>query len=381
MMRALRILHIASGDLWAGAEVQAFTLMSHLTRVPGAEIAAVLLNDGMLAAKLRSTGIEVHVIDERQIGAAGILFRLRRVLEIWRPDVVHTHRLKENILGALANRLGPNVPCVRTTHGGNERHNGWGARSVFKRAALRLDRWCGRTLQQRVVAVSERLGRDLASSFGADKVIVIENGIDAAAVRSEQGVAEFRAADPDVVHIGIIGRLVPVKRVDLFIGMAVRLKAAQGGRTWRFHVFGDGPLRATLGALAQRLKVADDVVFHGHREDIATCMGGLDVLVNCSDHEGMPMTALEASALGVPLVAHAVGGLPNVVPQEFLVVRHDAAGYGEGVLRALSVDARLITVRKAAAILEKYSAHRNAHQFRVLYEQLMGEAMERKNNR
>ena len=93
------------------------------------------------------------------------------------------------------------------------------------------------------------------------------------------------------------------------------------------------------------------------------------------------MTALEASALGVPLVAHAVGGLTNVVPKEFLVVRHDAAGYGEGVLRALRVDARSITVRNAAANLEKFSAHRNAYRIRALYEQLMGEAIERENNR
>lgn len=381
MTRALRILHVASGDLWAGAEVQAFTLMSHLARVPGTEIAAVLLNDGALAAKLRSAGIEVYVIDEQQTGAAGILLRLRRVLEDWRPDVVHTHRLKENILGAVANRLGPNVPCVRTTHGGNERPRGWGLRNIVNRAAFGLDRWCGRMLQQRVVAVSEELGSDLAGRFGADKVVVIENGIDAASVRSEQRVAEFRAADPDVTHIGIIGRLVAVKRVDLFIAMAAMLKEDQGGRKWRFHVFGDGPLRSTLEALARRLGVADDVRFHGHREDIATCMGGLDVLVNCSDHEGMPMTALEASALGVPLVAHAVGGLKSVVPQQFLVERHDAAGYGEGVLRALHADARSITREKATSILEKFSAHLNAQRIRLLYEQLMSEATAQENNR
>ena len=361
--------------------MQAFTLMAHLARVPGTHVAAVLLNDGALAAKLRSAGIEVHIIDEQQTGSAGILLRLRRVLKDWRPDVVHTHRVKENILGAVANWLGPNVPCVRTTHGGNERRLGWGARSIVNRATFEFDQWSGRVLQQRVVAVSEPLGRNLASKFGADKVIVIENGIDAAALRSEQGVAEFRAAAPDVAHIGIIGRLVAVKRVDLFIGMAALLKGVREGQKWRFHVFGDGPLRPSLEALALRQRVANDVRFHGHREDIATCMGGLDVLVNCSDHEGMPMTALEASALGVPLVAHAVGGLTDVAPQEFLVLRHDSAGYSEGVLRALRGDARSIAKEKAVSVLEMYSADRNAHRIRRLYEQLLGEAIAQENNR
>lgn len=359
--------------------MQAFTLMSHLARVPGAQIVAVLLNDGTLAAKLRSTGIEVRVIDERQTGAVGILMRLRRVMEEWRPDVVHTHRVKENILGALANRLGPNVPCVRTTHGGNERRTGRGVRKLVGLAVSGVDLWCGNMLQQKVVAVSEQLGRDLAGSFGAGKVIVIENGIDAAAVRSDRGVAEFRAASRDVAHIGIVGRLVAVKRVDLFIRMAAILKDSQGERKWRFHVFGDGPLRSTLEALVRRLELAGAVTFHGHRDDIATCMGGLDVLVNCSDHEGMPMTALEASALGVPLVAHAVGGLANVAPREFLVVRHDAAGYGEGVLRALQPDARSITLRNADSILAKFSANHNAERFQLLYEQLIGEATAREN--
>lgn len=381
MTRALRILHVASGDLWAGAEVQVLTLMSHLARMPGTQVAAVLLNDGVLAARLRSTDIEVNVIDEQQTGAVSIVRRLRRLLDDWRPDVVHTHRVKENILGAVANWLGPKVPCVRTTHGHNERRPGRGARGLANKVAFGLDYWCGRTLQQRVIAVSEELGRDLCRKFGAKKVIVIENGIDVAAVRSEQGVAEFKTEDHEVAHIGIIGRLVDVKRVDIFIGMVALLKENRPDRKWRFHVFGDGPLRATLEELARRLRVADDVIFHGHREDIATCMGGLDVLVNCSDHEGMPMTALEASALCVPLVAHAVGGLKSVTPEEFLVVRHDAAGYCEGVLRALRPNARSIAMAKAACIVGKYSADGNAREIRLLYEHLIEDVTAQGNSR
>ena len=381
MTHSLRILHVASGDLWAGAEVQAFTLMSHLARVPGTEVAAVLLNDGMLAAKLRSVGIAVHIVDERQTGAVGILLRLRRVLQEWRPDVVHTHRIKENILGAVANRASRNVPCVRTTHGGNERPTHRGARDAANRAVFALDQWCGRVLQQRIVAVSDALGQDLGERFGTEKVVVIENGVDADAVRDARGVAEFRTADPGAAHIGIIGRLVEVKRVDLFIGMAALLNVNRSGQTLRFHVFGDGPLRSTLVELAHRTRVSALIRFHGHRDDIATCLGGLDVLVICSDHEGMPMTALEASALEVPLVAHAIGGLTGVVPREFLVHRHDATGYRDGVLRALCGDARSIATRRAVATLERFSAQRNAERIRAMYEQLIVETDCKENGR
>lgn len=381
MTRSLRILHVASGDLWAGAEVQAFTLMSQLAREPGTEVAAVLLNDGRLAKELRSAGIEVHIVDERQHGAVSILLRLRSVLQEWQPDVVHTHRIKENILASVANRLSGSVPCVRTAHGGNERRPPRGVRGTAKRVAFGLDQWCGKMLQRKVVAVSDALGKVLVDRFGQDKVVVIENGVDADAVRLDCGVADFRTADPDAAHIGLIGRLVEVKRIDLFIGMAALVSANRPERKLKFHVFGDGPLRPMLVELARRSPVSEVIRFHGHREDIATCLGGLDVLVNCSDHEGMPMTALEASVLGVPLVAHAVGGLRSVVPEEFLVHRHDVSGYKAGVLRALRADARSIMRRKAASTLETFSARRNADRIRALYEQLIGEANAREHDR
>src|SRR6185437_13306004 len=158
MTRAFRVLHIASGDLWAGAEVQAFTLMSHLARMRDTEVAAVLMNEGTLADKLRSAGIESHVIQEGTVGPLRILAGIWSILSVWRPDVIHTHREKENILGCLANRACRNVPSVRTLHGAQEHSGAAGWAGARRRVVNKLDRWCGRTLQQRVIAVT----RDLA---------------------------------------------------------------------------------------------------------------------------------------------------------------------------------------------------------------------------
>lgn len=370
MTRTLRVLHIASGDLWAGAEVQAFTLISHLVRIPNTKVAAVLMNEGTLASKLRSIGVPVHMLDERKAASPSILAGLRAVLRSSRPDVIHTHREKENILGSLASRMWWNVPSVRTVHGGREDSGVTGWKGARRRAVHALDRWCGRELQQRVIVVTRELGERVQGEFPAEKIVVIENGVDAAAVRAERGIAEFRTAEPQATHIGIVGRLAEVKRVDLFLETAAALLRQFPQRVWRFHVFGDGPECSRLAGISERLQISARVTFHGHRHDIATCIGGLDALVICSDHEGLPMTALEAASLAVPTVAHAVGGLVEVVSREFLVARHDVEGYRDGILRALGADSRVIAEKHASATLQRFSAQRNAERIHAVYKEV-----------
>jgi glycosyltransferase involved in cell wall biosynthesis len=235
----------------------------------------------------------------------------------------------------------------------------------------KIDRCCGRVSQQRVIAVSQDLETKLARSFPADRIVLIENGVAAGAVRAARGVAAFRTADPASTHIGIVGRLVPVKRVDIYLETAAYLRRKCLEHLWRFHVFGDGPLRLDLEALSERLRISDVVTFHGHRSDIATCIGGLDALVICSDHEGMPMAALEAAALEVPTVAHAVGGLVDVVPEALLVTRHEPEGYGEAILTAIRDEGRTIVRELATETLRRFSAKGNAERVRTLYEQVI----------
>jgi len=99
-------------------------------------------------------------------------------------------------------------------------------------------------------------------------------------------------------------------------------------------------------------------------------MAALDAVVMCSDHEGLPMTALEAAVVGVPMVAHAVGGLPDVVPHECLVFEHDANGYKTCLMRLLMQGTGEAWAQMQARVLEDYSCIRNAARTRSLYEQL-----------
>lgn len=378
MIPLLRVLHVISGDLWAGAEAQAFTLMSNLAKMPEIAIAAVVLNDGILAAMLRSAEVPVHVLDESKLSSLAIFARLRALLKAWEPDIVHTHRIKENIIGSIANWTYRSVPCVRTVHGGNERASKRGLKAAFQFSTQALDRWCGGALQQRIIAVTRDLGERLAGEFPAQRVVVIENGVDASQVRAARGVPEFRVSAPEAIHVGIVGRLVPVKRLDIFLQMASLLKRNDESRNWQFHAFGDGPLLPDLKLLARDFGIANAVKFHGHRKDIATCISGLDVLVICSDHEGLPMVALEALALEVPTIAHSVGGLADVVPREFLVSQHDPEGYVAATRRALCEDGRRLTRENMSARLPEFSALRNATRMRSLYEGVITEGVGRR---
>lgn len=366
------MLHIISGDLWAGAEVQAYTLISNLRKLAGIELGAVLMNDGELAQRLRAAGVWLSILDERRLSTYRIFAGLKAVMREWQPDVVHTHRSKENVLGSLANRFAGNVPSLRTAHGANER-TAQGPKARLRHGLIHaLDRWCGRHLQQRVIAVSRELATGLAADFTSQKVVVIENGVDVEAVAAQARTpgAGFRQVQPDAFHLGIVGRLVPVKRVDLFLRTAALLMQGHPARQWRFHVLGDGPLQAGLRNLAAELGIAPVVEFHGHRRDILSCMAELDALLLCSDHEGMPMTVLEAAILEVPIVAHAVGGIPDVVPESLLVFTHTPEAYRDALVRLLGADARGLARQMASRVRQDFSSARNATRIATLYRQL-----------
>lgn len=368
----MRVLHVISGDLWAGAEVQAFTLLATLQRQPGVEVAVALLNEGELAQRLRDRGIKTDVLPESRLGTRDILGGLRRLMRTWRPEVIHTHRIKENILGCIANTLSGKVPSVRTAHGVGE-HSTRGLVKMHKRLLRSLDVFCGRYLQKRVIAVSGELAEQLARDYPRNHITVIENGIDIEGVLSHAHRVDLAATHPGATHVGIVGRLVPVKRVDLFLAMARELQQKDPARHWHFHVFGDGPLLGTLQGQAQSLGIGDSTTFHGHRADIIACIATLDALVMCSDHEGLPMTALESLVTGTPLVAHAVGGLTALLQgwaDDALVHVHSAGEYAEGCLRVLR-KSREEYRRDCAHSLAHRSAQANCTQVLTLYREIL----------
>ena len=116
----VRVTHLASGDLWAGAENQLHNLVLALHRTDDVVVDVVLLNEGLLAERLRQTGVTVTVFPESRFSGVGLLAQIRRHLVARRTDVLHTHRYKENVLGAFAAALTITTRSTRTLHGSPE---------------------------------------------------------------------------------------------------------------------------------------------------------------------------------------------------------------------------------------------------------------------
>lgn len=366
-----RILHIASGDLWAGAEVQLFTLVKTLHLGLGIPVSVVLLNHGRLEQQLHSAGIGVIVLEESKLNVLEILYRLVKIIQKQSPDVIHTHRQKENTLGSIAALLAGRVASLRTSHGAPEHNPPWW--KIQKRIFYLLDWLSGHFLQQRIIAVSDELASQFKKKFPEGKVHIIENGIDLLEVNKnrEQPVTSSDQQS-DFFRIGIVGRLVPVKRVDLFIQAARYMRDYYPDLQTSFHIFGDGPMRDQLVALSRALETEDIVHFEGHCDDIHLKLESLDMLLMTSDHEGLPMVLLEAMAACTPIIAHAVGGIPKLLDQGssgILVQGHQPSDYAKAIyqLAKSPQERKIITNNAYNRVVSDYSAELNARKYLAEY--------------
>jgi glycosyltransferase involved in cell wall biosynthesis len=297
------------------------------------------MNDGELYRRLQCLQITVTLVPESALNSLKILARLVALIRSFKPDVLHTHRQKENILGNLANLLATfpfkkRAASVRTAHGAPEF-----LPKGKQKIQVWLDNMVGEYLQQAIISVSADLAAKLGHIFPTRKIHVIQNGVDSAALRADVTITEFRSTAPNKLHIGIIGRIESVKRIDIFIETAKQLtQSLSVTQSLNFYVIGDGSLRLEMEKKATELGLVSKINFLGHRNDIASCIHSLDAIVMCSDHEGTPMTALESLALGTPIIAHEVGGLAEVLKDypKLLVANHSPEGYAEALLNLFS---------------------------------------------
>ena len=266
--------------------------------------------------KLAGLGRSVNVFGDVRafVALVGLLFRVR-------PDVIHTHTAKAGTLGRLSaaifnlmRRRRHRAVVVHTFHG----HVLDGYFSALMSAIIRtIERVLAR-LSDAIVAISPEQRADLADRYHiapATKVEVIRLGLDLSSLLAvDDGSPALRVAfglADDQVVIGFVGRLVPVKNVDLLIRAFAAM--AHGAPSSVLLIAGDGPLQPELVTLAGELGQADRVKFVGWQGDLPALYRTIDILALTSRNEGTPVAVIEAMAAGKPVVATRVGGVADVV--------------------------------------------------------------------
>ena len=284
-----------------------YTLFEGLAGDREVELAALSLNHSTLSRRLERLGYEVHVIPETRESFAAIAMAACARFRRGAFDVIHSHRVKQNCLAVCLSKVLRVRNLIATLHGlPEESSNG----RVRMRDWLKgvLDPIVLRRAFATVVVVSEEMHERMQLVGGAPPgaLVRIHNGI-----RIPEAVP---SAPPDAregCHIGSVGRLVPVKDYDLFLRTAAAVSAARPET--RFSILGDGPLREPLLARARTLGLQNAFAILPPIEDPWPFYASLDVYLNTSLHEGLPLSVLEAMACEKPVVAPRVGGIPEIV--------------------------------------------------------------------
>lgn len=359
----IRVCHIASGDLWAGAEAMICQLLKGLREYPDMEVSAVLLNEGRLAGEIRKLGLPLHVVHENGRTFARVFRDVRSALMKISPDIIHSHRHKENILACLASKTRRGARLVATQHGMPELR---GSKDNLKyRSATKLNFFILSRYFTTVVAVSGDMRKVLDARHGlpAHKIKVIRNGIAMPACAGKAG-----GGGPFV--IGSSGRFFPVKDYPLMVETARHILRRTKGIG--FKIAGDGPEMPKIRRLIQEYGMAGAFSLEGFTDDLPAFYQGLDLYLNTSLHEGIPMSVLEAMAHGLPVVAPRVGGLPEILEdgvQGFLVDGRSPGDFARRCLRLYANRPLRERMSRAAQkrIAGRFTAEHMAGQYREAY--------------
>lgn len=306
----MKILHFISGDLWAGAEVQFFHLAKRLVRHTDISLLVVLLNHGKLEEELIELGVQVNVLDETSLSNLVIFRELNKLVKAFRPDIIHTHHSKENVMAGLIAPLN-GVKSIRTEHGAEE----FSIKSINLRKliAVGMDKLAALVLQKKVVAVSQEVKKKLSKICPASKIAVIENCVDIGYIEAMSNQPSELSIDRSGFNIAFVGRFVPVKRVDLFYSIAKTAIGKITGREINFHMLGDGPLKKDIEEKLTKDGLGSKIHLYGFVENVAPILKQMDLLLFTSDHEGLPMTLLEAMTLEVPVLSRHLLGIHSAL--------------------------------------------------------------------
>jgi glycosyltransferase involved in cell wall biosynthesis len=305
----LKILNLSAPTALAGAERVILNFLQHYDTSSFSVQVALYLNhqrlDNSFTEMLKKQGI---VYEKIPIGNTSLIWQVRQTIDLIKQnsiDVLHTHGYRSDCLGLIAASL-TGIPIVSTVHG-------WTSDSFKLRSYEMLDRFCLKRFDY-VVCVSNRLYEEFSQlGIPVKRLVYIPNAVSLPIISPCQRdiSRKLLGVISEEKIIIAVGRLSPEKGLDTLLTAFSNQFGSD--HAVRLILVGDGPEKAALTLLANRLSIAEQVVFSGFIPDVTTYYAAADLFVLSSHTEGFPMALLEAMAWGLPVLTTAVGGIPDIV--------------------------------------------------------------------
>lgn len=354
-----------------GAETMLLDLVGALQE-RGCVIDTSFGEHGWLVEQFVQRGYAARVIGQRGSWLRGLVQAVRFLVES-RADAVISHGAWANLQGATAARL-VGIPSLAVEHGVDP----WRYESSLRCA---IDRGLGRLNCTRI-AVSDSVAAMLVERrvMRRNRILTIANGVVSgppAHISERQRARAICGCNEHAFLVGSVGRLVPIKGHMVLLS-AFRALAADNDAC-RLVLVGDGPMRVALEAEVADADLSDRVWFAGERDDVRELLPAFDVFALPSQSEGLSMALLEAMAAGLPIVATAVGGNPELIldgQTGWLVPANDPIAIADVLRQVLARPLAAKEVGEAArvACLRDHSFERTAS----LYFEALRAATERR---
>ncbi len=303
----MKILHIISSGGMYGAEAVILNMSRSLNESSHASVLGVFSNSAnpnlQLHEAATAQGVESHLIS-----CAGQIDRtvpssIRELAVRTGADIIHAHGYKADIYCYFALRRS-RIPLVSTCHTWYDNDLALSLYGTVDRMVLRS--------YAAVVAVSEEVRqRLLKAGVRKEKIHIVQNGIDLRPFDNAAPALRNISSHDHSPIVGLIGRLAPEKGVDIFLRAAARVLTELP--TTKFVVVGEGPDREQLESLIDELQIRNNASMLGRRNDMPGVYASLDLMVSASRREGLPMAILEGMASSRPVIATAVGAVPEII--------------------------------------------------------------------
>jgi glycosyltransferase involved in cell wall biosynthesis len=334
----------------------------------------VCVSRGELYDRIAETGAKVEVIDFRGVrrksplATVGSIRSIAKIIRRYRIRLVHVNSQKA-LLVAIPASLATGVPILWHCH----------VDSDFGRLYDVVS-----SLAAKIIVVNSEFVRHRFDSIrlAAKKIRLVYNGIDLRKIRpADRGrlIRQEFGIDAGALVVGTLGRLQAEKGMEYFFEAAPAIAREIPGA--KFLVVGGSldptdPYESKLRSMAHRLGVAPQTTFTGFRPDIADCISAMDIVVIPSLREGLPLAVAEAMAMEKPIVASAVGGIPEMIESNVsgaLVPPGDSAAIAGEVIKLAKDRALASRWGKAARTVAeaKFDIETHARNMQDLYSELV----------